>query len=120
MRVISLRYEAVRLLVLDLIGRAGIISRREIFQKIVDLTTEKYARQISSAVVREVLEELAEERLVRVLQANVQDPQRFSLTVDGRQELTDATMQVDALVDGLLANRKLFPSRGSEASSRGS
>lgn len=121
MRAISFKnYDRIRLLVLELIGRAGVLRYGEIFENIQKLPTVRYHLEILAQTIKGLLKDLVEEGLVRVWRIDVQHPQQLSLTEAGRQELKKETADADALMDGLLAIRKLFPSQRTEESLRGS
>ncbi len=114
MRAIPFKnYDRIRLLVLELIGRAGVLRYGEIFANLQKLPTTKYKLRLEESlqIVREVLIDLTEENRVSVWRVDAQHPQQFSLTEAGLQELREGTSDADALMDGILAIRRLFPSQ---------
>ncbi len=104
-------YDRIRLLILELIGRAGVMRYGEIFMKLENLPTTRYKLEVYPQIVREALIDLTEEKRVRVWRVDPQHPQQFSLTEAGLHELREGTADADALMDAILAVRKLFPSQ---------
>ncbi|MFY9463385.1 MAG: hypothetical protein WAP52_04350 [Candidatus Sungiibacteriota bacterium] len=112
MRAIQFKnYDRIRLLVLELIGRAVVLRYGEIFDNLQKLPTTRYKLEVYPQIVREVLTDLTEEKRVRIWRVDPQHPQQFSLTEAGLQELKEGTSDADALMDAILAIRKLFPSQ---------
>ena len=114
-RAIPLKdYYRIRFLVLELIGCAVVLRYGEIFGNLRKLSTVKYKLEISemfAQTVNEVLKDLSGEEMVRVWRVDMQNPQQFSLTEAGQQELQELRDSMsDALMDDLLAIRRLFPS----------
>ena len=103
-------YDRIRLLVLELIGRAGVLRYGEIFENLQKLPTTRYKLEVYPQIVREVLADLTEEKRVRVWRVDTQHPQQFSLAEAGLQEMKEGTSDADALMDAILAVRRLFPS----------
>lgn len=107
-RVIG-EYRVARLLILDLIRQAHVLRRPEIFRHIPVLPTTRFDVNITSDIIRRVLEDVADEGLAQELRTDRASSPQYALTPRGLEELRHDRTEVAILVDGLQAIRTLFP-----------
>lgn len=103
MKTISLGYEAVRLLVLAVIHRGGVVTRPLVFRTLLGLPSKAYQKTVRQEIITRVLEDIEDEGLLYIFQPTQGHQRSFGLNDAGRSELAGELHERQAISEALLS-----------------
>ena len=107
MRVLSLGYEAVRLLVLAVVHRGGIVTRPIVFRTLLGLPSKGYQKIVKQEIITRVLEDIEEENLLQMFGSAQGQQRSFGLTDIGRSELVGELHERQAISEALRSIKEM-------------